>query len=67
MGDLIFDKAIGLKVCLLKAEQVFDKAIEYVWTRDVFDRLFTVGAEASDSVLITKDKIIRANYKKSVW
>jgi PIN domain nuclease of toxin-antitoxin system len=60
-------KAIGLKVSLMKAEQVFDKAIEYVWTRDVFDRLITAEAEASNSVLITKDKNIRANYKKAIW
>lgn len=51
----------------MKAEQVFDQAIENVWTRDVFDRLITAEAEASGFVLITKDKNIRANYEKAFW
>ena len=59
--------SIGLKVSLMKTEQVFDKAIEYSWTRDVFDRLITAEADVSGFVLITKDAIIRANYDKAIW
>ncbi|MEE9411456.1 MAG: PIN domain-containing protein [Methylococcales bacterium] len=59
--------SIGLKVSLMKTEQVFDKAIEYSWTRDVFDRLITAEADVSGFVLITKDKIILANYNKAIW
>ncbi len=59
--------SIGLKVSLMKTEQVFDKAIEYSWTRDVFDRLITAEADVSGFVLITKDAIIRANYNKAIW
>ncbi len=51
----------------MKTEQVFDQAVEYGWTRDVFDRLIVAEAEASDFVLITKDEKIRANYEKAVW
>ena len=61
------NKSIGLKVSLMKAEQVFDQAIECAWTRDVFDRLITAEAEVSGSVLITKDKNIRANYENALW
>ena len=61
------NKSIGLKVSSMKIEQVFDQAIEYGWTRDVFDRLITAEAEASGFVLITKDKKIRANYEKAFW
>ena len=61
------NKSVGLKVLSMKAEQVFDQAIENVWTRDVFDRLITAEAEASGFVLITKDKNIRANYEKAFW
>ncbi|MFK5947652.1 MAG: hypothetical protein QM500_02635 [Methylococcales bacterium] len=60
-------KSIGLKVSLMKAEQVFDQAINCVWTRDVFDRLITAEAEPSNIVLITKDEKIRSNYKKAIW
>ncbi len=59
--------SIGLNVSLMKTEQVFDKAIEYSWTRDVFDRLITAEADVSGFVLITKDAIIRANYNKAIW
>lgn len=61
------NKSIGLKISLMKTEQVFDQAVEYGWTRDVFDRLIAAEAEASDFVLITKDEKIRANYEKAVW
>lgn len=60
-------KSIGLKVSQMDAEQVFDHAIEYAWTRDVFDRLITAEADAMDIVLVTKDKNILANYKKAIW
>lgn len=59
--------SIGLKVSLMKTEQVFDKAIEYTWTRDVFDRLITAEADVSNVVLITKDTIIRSNYNQALW
>ncbi len=59
--------SIGLKVSLMKTEQLFDKAIEYSWTRDVFDRLITAEADVSGFVLITKDASIRANYDMAIW
>ncbi len=59
--------SIGLKVSLMKTEQLFDKAIEYSWTRDIFDRLITAEADVSGFVLITKDAIIRANYDMAIW
>lgn len=61
------NKSIGLKVSEMDAEQVFDRALEYEWTRDVFDRLITAEADAMDFVLVTKDKNILANYKKAIW
>ena len=60
-------QSIGLKVSQMDAEQVFDHAIEYAWTRDVFDRLITAEADAMDIVLVTKNKNILANYKKAIW
>jgi len=59
--------AIDLKVSLMKTELVFDKAIEYSWTRDVFDRLITAEADISNVVLITKDTMIRSNYNQALW
>lgn len=61
------NKSIGLKVSQMKVEQVFDQAIDYQWTRDVFDRLITAEAEAMGFALITKDEKILANYEKAIW
>ncbi len=51
----------------MKVEQLFDQAIDYQWTRDVFDRLITAEAEAMGFALVTKDKNILANYKQAIW
>ena len=51
----------------MKVEQVFDQAIDYQWTRDVFDRLITAEADAMGVGLITKDKKILANYERAIW
>ncbi len=61
------NKSIGLKVSQMKVEQLFDHAIDYQWTRDVFDRLITAEAEAMRFTLITKDKKILKNYEKAIW
>ena len=61
------NKSIGLKVSQMKVEQVFDHAIDYQWTRDVFDRLITAEAEAMGFALITKDQKILENYEKAIW
>ncbi len=61
------NQSIGLKISQMKVEQVFDKAIKCGWTRDVFDRLITAEAEASNVVLVTKDEKIRANYDMASW
>ena len=61
------NKSIGLKVSQMKVEQVFDQAIDYQWTRDLFDRLITAEAEATGFALVTKDKKILANYEKAIW
>ena len=60
-------QSIGLKISQVKVEQVFDQAIHCEWTRDVFDRLITAEAEASNVVLVTKDEKIRTHYDKACW
>lgn len=60
-------QSIGLKVSTMNVEQVFDQAINCDWTRDMFDRLITAEAEASNTILVTKDEKIRANYDKACW
>ena len=61
------NKSLGLKVSQMEAQEVFDHAIGYEWTRDVFDRLITAEADAMGSLLVTKDSNILANYEKAIW
>lgn len=51
----------------MKAEQVFNYAIETAWTRDVFDRLITAEADSLSLAIITKDKSIQENYRRAIW
>jgi PIN domain nuclease of toxin-antitoxin system len=37
------------------------------WTRDPSDRLITAHAALGDDTLLTRDKIIRANYALAAW
>jgi len=37
------------------------------WSRDVFDRMLTAEASATESKLITADEPIQANFKQAIW
>lgn len=59
--------SLGLKISDMKSELVFDYAMDFNWTRDVFDRIITAEANALGFSLITKDKTILANYRNAIW
>lgn len=47
---------------------VVAKAAELLtWTRDPFDRLITAAASVGNHPLVTRDRIVRANYPNAVW
>ena len=46
---------------------IMDKAIEFNFTRDPFDRIIVADAAIDNSKLITKDQIILDNYKNAIW
>ena len=58
---------IGLRVCGLPFTSVLEHAVEQSWTRDPFDRLIVAQASANDGALVTRDREIRRNYKRSIW
>lgn len=60
-------RSIGLKIPPMRVEQVFDHALKYEWTRDVFDRLITAEADTMEFPLVTKDSNILAHYEKAIW
>ena len=47
--------------------RVVSRAAALSWTRDPFDRLITAHAMVQGAPLVTRDRIIRANYPKAVW
>jgi PIN domain nuclease of toxin-antitoxin system len=58
----------GVRMCGLPFAKVVDAAIDVGWTSDPFDRMIVAQAQANrDSLLITKDELIRERYPRSVW
>lgn len=60
-------KRIGLKICQKPFEQVIKESIKQNWTRDLFDRIIVAHTALDKNMLLTKDKSILSNYKKSFW
>jgi len=58
---------LNLRLCQRSFALVVNKARGLKWTRDPFDRLITAQAAVGGDQLLTRDKIIRANYSEAVW
>jgi PIN domain nuclease of toxin-antitoxin system len=68
--DIIIDALIndiGLVFSETSIEKIVKHAIHLDFTRDPFDRIIVADAYINNSRLITKDQLIRKNYKLSVW
>ncbi|MBW2735808.1 MAG: PIN domain-containing protein [Deltaproteobacteria bacterium] len=59
--------ALDLRLCDHAFSAVVAAAREIKWTRDPFDRLITAQASVGEDTLLTRDKIIRANYAHAEW
>jgi len=59
--------ALALRICERSFAAVVSAARALKWTRDPFDRLITAQAALGESTLLTRDKIIRANYPHARW
>lgn len=59
--------ALPLKRCERAFNAVIASARKIKWTRDPFDRLITAQAAVGEDTLLTRDKIIRANYAHAQW
>ncbi len=60
-------KEIGLVYSDNSIERIINRAIHLDFTRDPFDRMIVADASINNSILISKDQIIRKNYINSVW
>jgi PIN domain nuclease of toxin-antitoxin system len=58
---------IGLQVCTKPFNPIVTRALAYSWTRDPFDRLIVAQAALQDSILVSKDQTILANYAHARW
>jgi PIN domain nuclease of toxin-antitoxin system len=65
LGDL--SDRIGLRVSDAGFNAVIGRALRIDWTRDPFDRIIVAEAGLSESVLVTKDQVILANYPHARW
>lgn len=58
---------IGLQVSDRPFELVVERALNQSWTRDPFDRLIVADASLNESILLSKDQNILANYAHATW
>ena len=59
--------SLNLLTCERSFGSVVAAARAMRWTRDPFDRLITAQAAIAEDPLLTRDKIIRANYAHACW
>ena len=60
-------KEINVKFCTKDFHNIIQESLNLHWTRDPFDRILVAHAALNKNVLLTKDDIIRANYKQALW
>jgi PIN domain nuclease of toxin-antitoxin system len=61
------EKDFGVRVCGDPFDAVVESAERIHWTRDPFDRLIVAHAMVAQARLITKDAMIRKNFKNCIW
>ena len=64
--DALIDE-IGLVFSENSIEKIINQAIHCDFTRDPFDRIIVADAYINNSKLISKDQIIKKNYKNTIW
>jgi PIN domain nuclease of toxin-antitoxin system len=64
--DALIDE-IGLVFSENSIERIISQSIHMDFTRDPFDRIIVADASINNSKLISKDQIIKKNYKNTVW
>lgn len=60
-------RRVGLSLCVKSFNDIVLEAQKLTWTRDPFDRLLVGHAKVDDSILISRDRDILANYTFAQW
>lgn len=61
------EKEIGLRIRDVELDQLVDKSLDIVWTRDPFDRLIVAQASLEEAFLLTKDDLILQKFELARW
>jgi PIN domain nuclease of toxin-antitoxin system len=59
-------KEFGLNVDQVDFASVLEVAADESWTRDPFDRIIAAHAKRKNAILISSDRHIQANYKRTM-
>jgi PIN domain nuclease of toxin-antitoxin system len=61
-------ETFGVAVCSLSFPAIVYESLGLEWVTDPFDRLIVAHAAANrNSLLITRDRLIRRHYSRAVW
>jgi PIN domain nuclease of toxin-antitoxin system len=60
-------EAFEVEVCKRSFVDVAEAARTLSWTRDPFDRLIVAQASVAESLLVTRDVLIREHFGSAVW
>lgn len=60
-------RSLNLKYCDRPFSAVVVEAKKIKWTRDPFDRIITAQAALGSHPLLSRDKIVQANYRQARW
>ncbi len=58
---------IGLVFSKNSFDRIINHAVHLDFTRDPFDRIIVADASINDSILVSRDDIIKKNYKNTIW
>ena len=58
---------IDLQIVPQTSDKLFQTALGLHWTRDLFDRLLVAQAIVDAAPLLSKDRLILANYQRALW
>ncbi|MBA3564252.1 MAG: PIN domain-containing protein [Gammaproteobacteria bacterium] len=58
---------MGLQLDTTPFVQVMERALDWPWTRDPFDRLICAQSLAADAPLLTRDETIRSRLPLAMW
>ena len=58
---------IGLRICDKNFNTIVGRALQFSWTRDLFDRIIVANAALDNTILLTKDQSILENYENAIW